>query len=140
MKRRSLALRYSAFAAVAAVINVAVQYAVLLLWDTGGILVLAVGAGTLAGLLVKYLLDKLWIFYDEGIDFKTDGWKFLIYTAVGGFTTIIFWGAEAAAWAIWRTELMRNLGAVIGLTAGYMVKYQLDKRFVFAHRQLRTAR
>ncbi|MEL7013152.1 MAG: GtrA family protein, partial [Pseudomonadota bacterium] len=32
----------------------------------------------------------------------------------------------------WRTDLMRELGAVIGLTIGYVTKYQLDKRFVFA--------
>jgi hypothetical protein len=26
---------------------------------------------------------------------------------------------------------MRELGAVIGLTIGYVVKYELDRRFVF---------
>ena len=32
---------------------------------------------------------------------------------------------------IWQTDLMRELGAVIGLAIGYVVKFQLDKRFVF---------
>ena len=32
---------------------------------------------------------------------------------------------------IWRQENMRELGAIIGLTMGYIIKYRLDKRFVF---------
>jgi putative flippase GtrA len=48
----------------------------------------------------------------------------------------MFWGAETASWLIWRTDVMRELGAVIGLTIGYIVKYNLDRRFVFTDRQL----
>jgi hypothetical protein len=32
---------------------------------------------------------------------------------------------------------MRELGAVIGLAIGYVVKYNLDRRFVFTDAQLR---
>lgn len=50
---------------------------------------------------------------------------------MGLATTAIFWGAELAFRAIWRTEMMRDLGAVLGLALGYFAKYRLDKRFVF---------
>ncbi|MQW86421.1 GtrA family protein [Sinorhizobium saheli] len=139
MKRQGLTVRYAAFAAIATVVNVTMQHAVLQFGDTSAFFALAMSVGTIAGLLIKYPLDKFWIFHDQEIGLKNDGWKFSLYTAVGGLTTIISWSAEAASWSIWRTELMRDLGAVIGLTIGYMVKYQLDKRVVFADRQLRIA-
>jgi putative flippase GtrA len=36
---------------------------------------------------------------------------------------------------IWRTDLARETGAVIGLTIGYVTKYALDSRFVFRNRR-----
>jgi putative flippase GtrA len=53
---------------------------------------------------------------------------------MGLVTTAIFWGTETLFWWLWHTDAMRELGAVIGLTIGYVTKYQLDKRFVFAPR------
>jgi len=50
---------------------------------------------------------------------------------MGLVTTAIFWGAETASWLVWRTELARELGAILGLAVGYVVKYRLDRRFVF---------
>jgi putative flippase GtrA len=32
--------------------------------------------------------------------------------------------------------MMRELGAILGLSVGYVVKYNLDRRFVFTDRQL----
>ena len=88
-------------------------------------------AGTLVGLLVKYLLDKRWIFHDIGTGIRQHSTKFTLYAFMGVFTTAIFWGSETAFWLIWHTDLMRELGAVLGLTTGYVIKYQLDSRFVF---------
>ncbi|QFI70460.1 GtrA family protein [Sinorhizobium alkalisoli] len=139
MKRQGLALRYAAFAAIAMVVNVTMQHSVLQFGNTSAIFVLAMSVGTIAGLMIKYVLDKFWIFDDQEIGLKNDGWKFSLYTAVGALTTIIFWSAEAACWWVWRTELMRDLGAAIGLTIGYLVKYRLDKRFVFAGHRVRIA-
>ncbi|WP_262271828.1 GtrA family protein [Microvirga yunnanensis] len=139
MNRRTPTLRYAAFAAIATVVNITTQNSVLQLGDASDLLALAMIVGTIAGLLTKYLLDKLWIFYDQEIGLKSDGWKFSLYTAVGGLTTIISWSAEAASWTIWGTEVMRDVGAFVGLTIGYMVRFQLDKRFVFSDRQGRIA-
>ena len=32
---------------------------------------------------------------------------------------------------IWKQENMREIGAILGLTLGYIIKYNLDKRYVF---------
>ena len=50
---------------------------------------------------------------------------------MGIVTTMIFWGFEAGFWYVWRSDMMRVLGEVIGLAIGYVVKYELDRRFVF---------
>ena len=51
---------------------------------------------------------------------------------MGLVTTALFWGTETAFWLLWGTEAMRELGAVLGLSVGYVVKYNLDKRYVFS--------
>lgn len=136
---RTLIMRYAFFAAIATLANLAIQRAVFLIGDSDSVFVLAVGAGTLVGLVVKYVLDKRWIFFDLETGVKNHGRKFSKYTAMGIITTAIFWGTETAFWLAWRTELMRELGAVIGLTIGYVIKYNLDRRFVFTDQSLRAA-
>ncbi len=130
MTVQGLILRYSAFAIVAMTLNLAAQRAVLSLGEGGWYFAAAVFAGTLVGLVVKYTLDKHWIFYDRQTGLKAHGQKFSLYTAMGVVTTAIFWGTETAFWVVWKTDLMREVGAVIGLTVGYVIKYHLDKRFV----------
>jgi putative flippase GtrA len=136
MTLRTLVLRYAAFAVIATVANLAAQRAVLQFGDTGAYFAAAVGAGTIVGLFIKYLLDKRWIFLDVETGLKSHGRKFSLYMAMGIVTTAIFWGTETSFWLVWRTDLMRELGAVIGLSIGYVVKYNLDRRFVFTDPQL----
>ncbi len=127
----TLVLRYAAFAVVATLANLATQRLVLVAGDDAASFAVAVGAGTLVGLVVKYALDKRWIFGDRETGLKAHGRKFSLYTAMGLVTTAIFWGTETAFWLLWRTDLMREAGAVLGLTVGYVVKYRLDRRYVF---------
>ena len=139
MSRRTLILRYGAFAVIATLANLAVQRMVLAGaagLSPGMALALAIGAGTIAGLLIKYVLDKRWIFHDLSTGLATHGRKFALYTAMGVVTTTIFWGTETAFWLIWRSDLMREAGAVLGLTVGYVVKYNLDRRYVFTDARL----
>ena len=131
MTLQALILRYVAFAFVAVIANLATQRAVLQFGETGAHFSAAVGAGTIVGLVVKYLLDKRWIFYDVEIGVKNHSRKFSFYTAMGVVTTAIFWGTETAFWLVWQTDIMRELGAILGLSVGYVVKYNLDRRFVF---------
>ncbi|WP_420583939.1 GtrA family protein [Ruegeria sp.] len=134
MTRSALVLRYTAFAIVATVVNLAAQRLVLLQQENNLQFGIALAVGTLAGLVVKYILDKHWIFYDSDTGLKQHGKKFSLYTTMGIFTTCIFWGFETAFWVLWKTDIMRELGAVIGLSIGYVVKYNLDKRYVFSRR------
>lgn len=131
MSRAELAARYAAFAVIATLANLGVQRLVLMGGEGSWRFALALGLGTLAGLAIKYALDKRWIFGDREGGLGAHGRKFGLYSAMGLVTTAIFWGAETAAWAIWRTDLAREAGAVLGLTVGYVVKYRLDRRFVF---------
>jgi len=136
MTLQTLILRYAAFAVLATIANLATQRLVLQFGDTGGYFAAAVGAGTIVGLVIKYILDKRWIFYDLETGMKNHSRKFSLYTAMGLITTAIFWGTETTFWLIWQTDMMRELGAILGLSVGYVVKYNLDRRFVFTDRQL----
>lgn len=135
MTGTSLALRYGGFAVIATVVNLGMQRIVL--WGTSAAEVsparfaLAVAAGTLAGLVIKYLLDKRWIFFDQTSGARAQGAQFLLYALMGVVTTLIFWATETAFWIIWQTDLARETGAVLGLTVGYVTKYILDRRYVF---------
>lgn len=137
MSAGTLILRYTLFAIIATLVNLGVQRMVLSGGDSAGYFAAAVAAGTLAGLVVKYLLDKRWIFFDLSTGIGAHGRKFALYTVMGLVTTAIFWGTETLFWVLWRTDVMRELGAVAGLAVGYVVKYQLDRRFVFS--DLRTS-
>lgn len=139
MTLRVLIFRYATFAVIATIANLGVQRLVLAQGSNGMAFALAVGAGTLVGLVIKYILDKRWIFYDLDTGVKAHGQKFSLYTAMGLVTTAIFWGTETAFWLIWQTDVLRELGAVIGLSAGYVVKYNLDRRFVFTDSHLEVA-
>jgi putative flippase GtrA len=87
--------------------------------------------GTLVGLIVKYLLDKKYIFYYSVKSKQEDMKKFVIYATMGVVTTAIFWGFQTGFHILWNVEYAKYIGAIIGLSIGYFVKYQLDKRFVF---------
>jgi putative flippase GtrA len=134
-----LILLYTAFAVLATLANLGTQRAVFLLGDGAGVFALAVFSGTLVGLVLKYLLDKRWIFADTGTGLKAHGRKFSLYTLMGVVTTAIFWGTETAFWLIWQTDPMRETGAVLGLAVGYVIKYNLDRRFVFTDSHLEHA-
>lgn len=131
MTRPQLILRYAGFAALAMVANLAIQRLVLLAGSGAAVFAVAIVAGTIVGLAIKYLLDKRWIFYDRQTGLRAHGQKFSRYAAFGLITTGVFWGSETAFWMIWHSDKMRELGAILGLTIGYVLKYQLDRRFVF---------
>jgi putative flippase GtrA len=129
--RSTLVLRYTAFAVLATLANLGVQRIVLMAGEGAVIFALAMVAGTAAGLVLKYILDKRYIFNDATTGLRASGQQFLLYTVMGLVTTALFWATETAFWLIWRTDAMRELGAVLGLSVGYVVKYKLDSKYVF---------
>lgn len=138
MTLAGLVVRYAGFAALATALNLGVQRLVLLGGRDTVHFAAAVAAGTVAGLVAKYLLDKRWIFADRAAGIAQHGAKFTLYAVMGLATTAIFWGSETAFWLLWRTDAMREVGAVIGLAGGYVIKYRLDARFVFTDAAART--
>lgn len=129
-----LVIRYAAFAVVATVANLGAQRAVLAWSDSAAMFALAVLVGTAVGLVVKYALDKRFIFADRTRGFAATGRQFGLYSVMGLVTTAIFWATETAFWLAFGTHTAREVGAVLGLTVGYIVKYRLDRAYVFAPR------
>lgn len=136
MTLSTLVFRYVVFAILATFVNLIIQRFVLWFGDGSVIFLVALAAGTAMGLLVKYFLDKYWIFEDLSVGAIEATKKLSLYTLMGIFTTAIFWGTETLFWLIWRTDLMREIGAIIGLSLGYFVKYHLDRRYVFTNSKL----
>jgi putative flippase GtrA len=126
-----LALRYVLFAVLSTAANLLFQFLSFTLYNGLGALYVAMFIGTLAGLVLKYILDKKYIFFHTPKSRKDDGKKFMLYSLMGVFTTFIFWGFEIGFDAAFDSEGAKYLGALIGLGIGYVVKYFLDKKFVF---------
>lgn len=130
----SLAVLYCVFAAIATAANIGAQALVIWVYKGQYAVALSILAGTAVGLPIKYVLEKRHIFGFESENLAHDGRLFVLYTATGVFTTAIFWGTEYAFHHIFGTDAMRYVGGTIGLTVGYVIKYFLDKRFVFVDR------
>ena len=126
-----IAIRYTAFALLAIAANLGAQRIVLALGDSALIYIAAVCTGTAVGLVLKYLLDKKWIFFDHDARLEHHSRKFITYSATGVLTTCLFWASETLFWFIWQDDIMRETGALIGLSIGYWLKFRMDRHFVF---------
>jgi len=131
MQRLSLVFTYAIFAAISMMVNLLTQHIFFFLYSGIGSLYVGMFSGTLTGLVVKYLLDKKFIFNYRISEKKDHLVKFTMYSFMGVFTTLIFWGCEIFFHHIIAGSSSKYIGAVIGLTIGYSIKYYLDKAFVF---------
>ena len=127
----NLTLKYGLFASAAIAINLSVQEISLRLYQGPYYIYSSILAGTLVGLVCKYWLDKHYIFIYITDSAKEDLHKFIAYSFTGVFTTALFWGFELGFHFWFGSKLARYSGAILGLTIGYVVKYRLDKRYVF---------
>jgi putative flippase GtrA len=124
-------VRYGLFAALASAINVATQWLVLTLYRGPHAVAAALVAGTLAGIVPKYLLDKWWIFDNRAAGARAHARQFTLYTLLSVVTTLMFWATEIAFHAALGTPWSLYAGAVAGLCLGYWTKYHLDRRITF---------
>jgi len=122
---------YIIFAVFSTVVNLSFQYISFMIYSGFLAIYIAMFFGTLSGLIVKYILDKKFIFNYETKTKKENLNKFMLYSLMGVFTTIIFWFFEVTFDYIFHSEIAKYIGAIIGLSIGYSVKYLLDKKFVF---------
>lgn len=126
-----LAITYAILALIATAANISTQDLVIRGYNGASSILISVTVGTSVGLVVKYLLDKRYIFRFRARNVVHDGQTFILYTLMGLATTVIFWGFEFGFHHLFETKEMRYLGGVIGLAIGYLTKYHLDKRYVF---------
>jgi putative flippase GtrA len=131
MTVESLPAKYVFFAILAIFANIGSQEIVVRAYSGEFEILTSVILGTGVGLIVKYILDKRYIFRFRARSVAHDTRTFALYTVMGLVTTVIFWGFEFGFHQIFETKEMRYLGGIIGLAIGYITKYQLDKRYVF---------
>jgi putative flippase GtrA len=126
-----LAILYALIALIATGTNIGAQELAVRAYDGPFQIALSIFIGTGVGLVVKYLLDKAFIFGFKARDTMHDVQTFGLYTVMGIATTAIFWGFEFGFNHLFQSKEMRYLGGLIGLAIGYWTKYHLDKRYVF---------
>lgn len=122
---------YTFFALVATLGNLGSQWLVMSLISLEFRIYLAIIIGTAVGLVVKYVLDKRYIFNHKSESVAQETKTVTLYTLMGVVTTMIFWGTELLFSWLFKQEFMLYVGGALGLAIGYFVKYELDKRFVF---------
>lgn len=125
---------YTLFAVIATIVNLGSQAVSVWVYTGAFSIELSILVGTACGLIVKYWLDKHYIFAFETDNISHDGQLFVLYTVMGVATTLVFWGTEYLFHWLFATDAMRYLGGAIGLAIGYLIKYQLDRRYVFVNR------
>lgn len=124
-------LLYIYFAFFASIINIFSQYLVFESYEGAYIIYIAMFVGTSLGLISKYIMDKMYIFKYSISNLYDYSKNFSAYVLTGIFTTLIFWSFEYLFYILFNNEIAIYLGAIIGLSIGYTVKYKLDKNFVF---------
>lgn len=122
---------YVLFAGISTIANLGAQFVVDLLYTGPFALVAGVIVGTGVGVVTKYILDKRFIFRYEVKSMKHQARTLGLYTVMSGITTLIFWAFEFGAVFVFGTDTAKYVGAVIGLTIGYVLKYNLDKNITF---------
>ena len=127
-------VRYVLFAILATLANLATQEVAIRTAPVAPLTV-SIVMGTAAGFVLKYWLDKKWVFDDGYSGHRQELQKITLYGAFSVLTTLVFWGFEVAFWVIWRTDFAKYTGAVLGLAIGYAAKFMLDRTFVFKERQ-----
>ena len=132
-----IAVLYSLFAGLSTGVNIGSQMLSMLIYSGVYSVEISIFIGTLAGLPLRYFLEKRYIFSFQSKNMKHDGRLFILYSFMGVFTTAIFWGTEYTFHLIFTTDVMRYIGGVLGLSIGYYIKYQLDKRFVFVDKSIK---
>ena len=126
-----VATLYTIFAVAAAFANFGSQALVLAVLSLPFREWIALFVGTGVGLIVKYVLDKKWIFAFQAASMKHEGRTFVVYTVFSIATTVTFWVFEMGALLLFESKVAQFVGGAIGLAIGYVSKYWLDKRYTF---------
>ena len=127
----TIAVFYTLFASLSTAINIGSQILSMAVYKGLYAIEISLLVGTAAGLPLRYLLEKRYIFSFKSNNMRHDGQLFVLYSFMSVFTTTIFWFMEYAFHLFFAEDLMRYVGGVVGLGIGFYVKYRLDKKYVF---------
>lgn len=122
---------YLLIAAASTVLNLGAQFLVVQYWDILYVVELSILIGTTVGMPPRYFLEKKYVFFFKSNDIKHDSKLFFLYSFYAVFTTLIFWSVEYVFHIYFSADFMRYVGALIGLSIGLFLKYQIDKKYVF---------
>ena len=128
-----IAILYTLFAVLSIFINIGSQMLSISVYKGHFSVEISILVGTILGLPLRYFLEKRYIFAFTSKNLVHDGKLFVFYSAMGVITTLVFWGTEYAFHLIYDSDLMRYIGGIVGLTIGFFIKYQLDKKYVFVN-------
>ncbi|WP_439533387.1 GtrA family protein [Polymorphobacter sp.] len=127
---RTIFVRYVAIAVGTSAANLLTQAGIVEAVPTAPLMISILG-GTGLGFILKYLLDKAYIFDDAYTDRASEAKKVGLYAAMSVLTTLIFWAIEAGFWYATASQGWKYFGGALGLGIGNFVKYRLDRQFVF---------
>lgn len=125
-----IVLFYSLFSFISAFVNISAQIVTRAIYSGPFDIEIAIFFGLITGLLVKFFLDKFYIFKSNNFLNKSK-LIFLFYVITSIFTTLIFIGFQYLFIFIFGDLWIVYIGAILGLIVGYFTKYHLDKSFVF---------
>jgi putative flippase GtrA len=128
-----IALPYTLFAVLYSVINTVSQMLSIWEYKRPNSVEISILVGTVANLTLCYFLEKRHIFNFTSQNLSHDGKLFILYSAIGVITILIFLGTEYAFHLIYYKNFMCYVGGVIGLAVGFYIKYQTDKKYVFTN-------
>ena len=129
----TVAVRYIAFAVIAGGLNLGAQAATYAAAPPAP-LTTSMLVGTGVGFVVKYLLDKRFIFFDAYHSPAAESRKIIFYAAFSVATTAIFWAFEVGFFVLFESAAAKYVGAALGLAIGNALKYLLDRDFTFSRR------
>src|SRR5271157_5263847 len=90
--------------------------------------------GVAVGYLVKFFLDKFIVFQERSTDLKQTSKEFIKYFLFALVTTLINIGGQYFFYAVFSVEYL--IAGFISLGIGYIVKFVLDRTYVFPQMQV----
>lgn len=128
MTNISLFALYAIFAAISIALNVLTQRMVFWVHDGPNTIFFSMTGGATVALVAKYYLDRRFIFSVKSYPKASE---FFRYAFTGGMITLVYFVVEYLIWSSYRTDFARDLGIVLGMAAGYGIKFFLDREYVF---------
>ena len=92
-----LAIVYAIIALIATAANLGAQALSVRVWTGLWHIEISVLVGTAVGLVMKYVLDKIYIFRFKADNAVHDLQTFILYTLMGVVTTLLFWASSSAS-------------------------------------------